>query len=223
MTGSSVRQPGSRLDPSKHAELPWRIAEVAPDFQLLDAWQLPAEGTLEEFADLRAIFSNFDPAADQGSKFSRALFALRDKLGQWLGWDDETNILPIPGCVETSLRERLRGDLAAERDETAGGTPFRPVYLTRDEWALELSNATVHAVLHLAWVPDADGRYRGQLGVYVKPRGWFGRVYMTLIAPFRHWIVYPALMRRIGAAWQARGKSRAAASRRPEESHRSKR
>jgi hypothetical protein len=28
---------------------------------------------------------------------------------------------------------------------------------------------------------------------------------MALIAPFRHWIVYPALMRQIRHAWDARG------------------
>jgi hypothetical protein len=45
---------------------------------------------------------------------------------------------------------------------------------------------------------------RAQLGVYVKPRGWFGPLYMAAIAPFRHYIVYPALMRQIGRAWDAR-------------------
>ena len=33
---------------------------------------------------------------------------------------------------------------------------------------------------------------------------------MALIAPFRHYIVYPALMRRIGRAWKARAEKRAA-------------
>lgn len=197
-------QVGSRLAPEKHGSLAWRIAEVAPDFQLIDAWLLPAEGTLEDFADLRAIFSSLKPGVDKGAKFASVLFALRNELGQWMGWDDETNALPIPGCTEISLRERLPSDLEAESDETAGEMPFRPVYLTRDEWALELSNSTVHAVLHLGWVLQADGRYRGQMGVYVKPRGWFGPLYMALIAPFRHWVVYPALMKRIGRAWQAR-------------------
>jgi len=27
---------------------------------------------------------------------------------------------------------------------------------------------------------------------------------MTLIAPFRHWVVYPALMRQIERAWNTR-------------------
>jgi hypothetical protein len=61
----------------------------------------------------------------------------------------------------------------------------------------------VHAVLHLAWVEQGEGRHRGQMGVYVKPRGKPGAIYMALIKPFRHLIVYPALLRQIGRAWQA--------------------
>jgi hypothetical protein len=193
----------ARLDISKHAAHPWRIAEIAPDFELIDAWALPAEGTLEDFARLDEIFSRLDDDDSSGSRASRFLFKLREWLGQLFGWDNELNTLPIPGCRETSLRERLPADLRAAIDDKAGGTPFRPVYRTSDEWAVELSNATVHAILHVGWVPQTDFSYRGQMGVYVKHRGWFGRLYMAAIAPFRHYIVYPALMRRIERAWQA--------------------
>jgi hypothetical protein len=62
----------------------------------------------------------------------------------------------------------------------------------------------VHGVLQLAWVEQGDGRYRGQMAVYVKPRGRFGAAYMAAIAPFRHHIVYPALRGEIGRAWDAR-------------------
>jgi hypothetical protein len=41
------------------------------------------------------------------------------------------------------------------------------------------------------------------MAVYVKPRGRFGRPYMAFIAPFRHWVVYPALMRQIERAWSS--------------------
>ena len=67
-----------------------------------------------------------------------------------------------------------------------------------------MSNGTVHAVLHLAWVEQDADQHRGQMGVYVKPRGRLGVTYMALIRPFRHLIVYPALMRQIGRAWEAR-------------------
>ncbi|MCH7483965.1 MAG: DUF2867 domain-containing protein [Chloroflexi bacterium] len=199
---------GARLETSKHGDLPWRIGEVAPDFKLIDAWALPARGTLDEFADLLEIFANLDPAADDGSRPSRALFALREWLGQRLGWDEKTNTLPIPGCDETSLRERLPADLQSVQGGTLGGTSFSQVFETPTEWAAEISNGTMHAILHLGWVKRKDGSYRGQMGIYVKPRGRFGTLYMALIAPFRHLIVYPALMRRIGRTWKARAQER---------------
>jgi hypothetical protein len=58
--------------------------------------------------------------------------------------------------------------------------------------------------MHLAWIDQGEGLYRGQMGIYVKPRGTFGAAYMALIGPFRHLIVYPALMRQIERAWEAR-------------------
>jgi len=85
----------------------------------------------------------------------------------------------------------------------AGG--FIPLYRTDDEWAAEISNATVHGVLHLAWVEEGGGRHRAHMAVYVKPRGRRGKAYMMLIGPFRHLIVYPSLTRAIGRAWDARG------------------
>ncbi|MCH8052167.1 MAG: DUF2867 domain-containing protein [Chloroflexi bacterium] len=195
---------GARLETAKHGDLPWRIGEVAPDFKLIDAWALPAGGTLDEFADLIEIFATLDPSADDGSRPTKALFALREWLGQRLGWDEKTNTLPIPGCDETSLRERLPADLQGVQGQALASTSLSPVYRTPTEWAAEISNGTVHAIIHLGWVRRKDGSYRGQMGIYVKPRGRLGPLYMALIAPFRHYIVYPALMRRIGRAWKAR-------------------
>ena len=61
----------------------------------------------------------------------------------------------------------------------------------------------MHGVLHLGWVEDGDGGYRGQLAVLVKPNGTFGRAYMAAIAPFRHLLVYPLMLRRIEREWRA--------------------
>ena len=85
-----------------------------------------------------------------------------------------------------------------------GSLPFEPLYRTDDEFAAEISNQTVHGVMHLAWADKGEGRYQGQMAVYVKPRGRFGRGYMALIAPFRHWIVYPALLRQTERTWNRR-------------------
>jgi len=141
--------------------------------------------------------------AREASPVNRLLFGTRLLLGRWFGWDDGA-ARPIPGRDEASLAERLPDDL---RDTAAGlrlGSSFSPLYRTGTEFAAELSNQTVHGVLHLAWVDHGHGRYQGQMAVYVKPRGRFGKQYMAFIAPFRHWVVYPALLRQIERAWQAR-------------------
>jgi hypothetical protein len=194
-----------RLSNSEHENHAWRIGEVAPDFRLEDAWALPVEGGAEDFDTLLEVMASLDPA-DMQSRATRALFGIRVRLGRWLGWDD-TPPLAIPRDTETTLSARLPADL---RNTTAGphlrprDFTFIPLYRTDIEWAAELSNRTVHAVMHLVWVETAEGRYRGQMGVYVKPRGRVGAAYMAVIAPFRHRVVYPALMRQIERAWNDR-------------------
>ena len=80
--------------------------------------------------------------------------------------------------------------------------PFTSLYLTEDEWAAEIVNRTVHGVMHVGWVPDESGAYRGQMAVLVKPNGLLGSTYMAAIAPFRHVVVYPAMLREIGRIWR---------------------
>jgi hypothetical protein len=85
-----------------------------------------------------------------------------------------------------------------------------PLYLLGDEFAAEIANRTVRAVMHAGWVPDGSGAYRGQLAVLVKPDGMLGAGYMAAIKPFRNLIVYPRMMRDMGRRWQAGGERRAA-------------
>ena len=42
------------------------------------------------------------------------------------------------------------------------------------------------------------------MAVLVRPNGALGRAYLAAIAPFRHLIVYPLMMRDIGRAWRER-------------------
>ena len=194
-----------RLPNAKHESHAWRIHEIAPDFRLEDVWALPVQGGAEDFATLVDVMASLDPA-NGASRATRMLFRIRLRLGRWFGWDDAAGRkLSIPGNTETTLSARLPEDL---RNTATGldfsSTSFTPLYRTDDEWAAEISNRTVHAVLHLVWIDKGGGRYRGQMGVYVKPRGRFGGVYMAVIAPFRHLVVYPALMRQIKQAWNVR-------------------
>jgi hypothetical protein len=193
-----------RLSNSEHESHAWRIREIAPDFRLEDAWALPAQGGAEDFAALLEVMASLDPAR-AGSWATRALFSVRYRVGGWFGWDDAPRALAIPDDTKSTLGARLPQDLRnTATGLDLGSYGFLPLYRTDTEWAAELSNRTVHAVMHLAWVEQGKGVYRGQMGVYVKPRGRFGAAYMAAIAPFRHWVVYPALMRQIGRAWNAR-------------------
>jgi hypothetical protein len=67
--------------------------------------------------------------------------------------DDDASKLPIPGCAETTLSARVPEDLrdTTTRPIAVSSTAFIPIYRTDDEWAAEISNRTVHALLHLAW------------------------------------------------------------------------
>jgi hypothetical protein len=193
-----------RLPNAVHESRAWRIREIAPDFTVEDVWALPVQGGAEDFQTLLEVMASGDPAHG-ASLATRVLFCVRWRLGSWFGWDDAAGELPIPGTNEASLAGRLPEDLrhtAADLDFRS--LPFAPLYRTDVEAAAELSNQTVHAVMHLAWVDQGEGRYQGQMAVYVKPRGRFGKGYMALIAPFRHRIVYPALMRQIERAWNTR-------------------
>lgn len=194
-----------RLPNAAHASRPWRIHEVAPDFELEDVWALPTPGGPDDFARLVKQFSARREASDS-PLIVRALFALRFKLGKIFGWDKQEAGV---GARVRSLRERLPPDL---REETSHGpdlnSSFSSVYQTRDEWAAEVSNQTVHAVMHLGWVRDGSGSgYHAQMAVLVKPNGLPGRAYMALIRPFRLAIVYPLMLRSIGQKWRGSERS----------------
>ncbi len=194
-----------RLPNSEHEAHPWRISEIAPDFRLEDVWALPVEGSAADFPALLEVMASLDPAHAE-SRATRALFGIRYRLGAWFGWDDAPSNAAANG-PKTSLRARLPEDLRDTASDLAlRSKDFTPIYLTDTEMASEISNRTVHAIMHVAWVPQGGGLYRGQMAVYVKSRGRFGQAYMAAIAPFRHRIVYPALMREIGRAWEARAR-----------------
>jgi hypothetical protein len=199
-----------KLPSAAHESRPWRIREIVPDFTLEDVWALPAHGEAEDFEALLELLAASDPANAE-SLPTRALWRLRDHLGAWFDLgrisapSNGPGALPIPGTSETSLAGRLPDDLRDTAEGVDfGSLPFVPLFRTDDEFAAEISNQTVHGVMHLAWADQGDGRYQGQMAVYVKPRGHFGRAYMALIKPFRYLIVYPALMRQTERTWKAR-------------------
>jgi hypothetical protein len=187
-----------KLPNSEQTSRPWRIHELVQDFRLLDVWALPTPGGPDDFPRLVEMIAASD-TAETPSRVARALWAIRWKLGEVLGWD-EVDEDDLPDWQ--MLRDRLPDGL---RDAPTGpefeALPFQSVYLLEDEWAAELANKTVHGVMHMSWVPDGEGAYRGQMSVYVKPNGLFGKAYLLAIEPFRHLVVYPPLLRELQRRW----------------------
>src|SRR3954453_20734404 len=177
-----------------HTSRPWRIHEVASDFRVEDVWELRVTLGSDDLPRLVEMILGGDPA--RAPRPVRALFAVRTQLGRLLGWDQ-----PATGADTRAptLRDRLPADLRDTPTPDSG--PFSPLYLVEDEFAGEVANRTMHGVLHLGRVPDAAGGYHAQMAVLVKPNGLLGRAYMAAIKPFRHLVVYPALIRQWERAW----------------------
>ncbi len=206
-----------RLPNTAHTSRPWRIHEIAPDFHVEDVWALPTPGGPDDFPRLVEQATTDGPetldakgryvgdgAGGVLSRASRALFELRWTLGDLFGWDDADGGV---GRRVPTLRDRLPADLrdAPPGPDPGAGVPMTSLYLTDDEWAAELANRTVHSIMHIGWVPDGRGGFRGQMAVLVKPNGRLGAAYMAAIRPFRLLVVYPALMRSVAREWRAGG------------------
>jgi hypothetical protein len=188
----------------QHLARPWRVHRVAADFALEDVWQFelgrPDGRGLDDFLDV--VWNNFREL--ERSPLGR----LRVWLGDRLGWDACPS-LPIPGCEEHSVVARLTGaEIAASFASPADPSPvpaagLTPIYRFADEALYEISNRTIHALLHVGWVAESSGDAGGALAVYVKHRGVASKLYMAAIWPARHAVIYPALVRGVERRWRA--------------------
>ncbi len=190
-----------RIDPAEYRRLDLRAHALLADVPLHDVWalDLPGGGTDRRIADVRALVD-----LGAANRATRALFALRLAIGRVLGWDRERPV--APSASPHSLLPAL-GDADRAASEVAPGTrdgPFRVVYVFAREAVSEIENATVAAWSVQALVPRPGG-YRFYWAIYVRPVGAITRAYMMAIDPFRHWIVYPSILRALRRGWDARG------------------
>ncbi len=199
-----------RIDKKIHSSHPWKVNKIAEDFILWDVWDIPISADNSKTQNFQAFYriamETFGKI-QKNKSLANFLFALRNWLGKIFPLDKNINTLPVPGCLETSVRSRLKSkDLGKSKKGNAiklnsSGLEFRPVYLYKDESLHELSNDTVHALIHVGWIKKMDTAYNATLAIYVKPRGLYGKIYLKLIEPFRRYIVYPAMMKAIMARW----------------------
>jgi len=193
-----------QISPTEFYALPLRAHAFLAGVPLHDVWavDLPKHRdgiTLSEF--IRRTSQEGSDAADAELKrlppLARALFSFRFFLGRIFALEAEPkNALAASFCNRLTPEDRARSLVVP-------GTPeglFRVVYRFENEQLLEVQNRTVHGAALSALAETADS-YRFYFAVYVCRGKWFTPFYMALIDPFRRWIIYPALLKRIRATW----------------------
>ncbi len=184
-----------RASPAEYLNLNLRAHELLHDVPLYDVSvvDLPGGGDGRSVAEIRA----FDSAAAP-SRIANSLFGVRRFLGRLFGWD-RVQLRP-----EESLLSRLSARDRRDSEVTPGTPvgPFLLLYQFPNEALIETRNATVHGYVCTALARTGTG-YRLYWGVYVLPVSWLTRPYLIAIEPFRRFIVYPAMLRRIRRAWLA--------------------
>ena len=193
-----------QISPAEFYSLPLRVHTFLADIPLHDVWaiDLPAHSDGVTLCDFlrRARENKSDRAGSEISRFpfaARALFGLRFFLGRILGLEAEPKDAPVASFGNRlTVEDRARSIV---EPGTAEGM-FRVVYRFENEQLVEIQNRTVHAAALSALAEKADG-YRFYFAVYVRPQTWITPLYMGLIDPFRRWVIYPALLKKIRADW----------------------
>ena len=186
------------INPREFLAQPLRVHSFLSGIPLHDAWATdlpcPQEGiTLREFFRRRSR----QKLVTKVSWPARTLFALRIFLGRIFSLDKNAH-----GSNQPSFADRLTTN-DRERSSVSAGTVegiFRVLYSFENEILHETANRTVHAATLFA-LTRSDRAYRLYFAVYVRKVSWLTPVYMALIDPFRHWIVYPAILRQIQQSW----------------------
>ena len=187
-----------RVAPAEFTRLPLRVHSFLADVPLRDvsAIDLAGGGSARTVGDVRALLSSGAASANGVTRF---LFSVRWALGRFFRWDDPDR------ARSDSFGSRLTAaDVArSRRPRGVSDGEFCSLYEFETESLSEVRNATVHAFLCTVLAQRGSG-YRLYFAVYVRPVSWLTAPYMAAIEPFRRFIVYPAMMRRIRAEWARR-------------------
>ena len=183
-----------RAAPEEYLSLELRAHQLLSHVPLYDVSvvDLPGGGDGRSLTDALHL-----QATTPRSRVERALYGVRHWLGRAFGWD-KARLSP-----QDSLVSRL-SETDRRHSEIPPGTPdgaFRIVYRFRNEQLSETRNATVQGYICVALAPRSSG-YRFYFAVYVIPVSWLTGPYLALIEPFRRFLLYPAMLRRIRNAWQ---------------------
>lgn len=186
-----------RVDPAEFEALDLQVHDVLKGVPLKDvsAIDLPGGGSGRSVEDLRAVLDQVMSGSASGPV--RALFALRRALGRVFGWDRDA-----PAEAKVKVSDRVSEQLRARSLRPPGSSDglFRLLYQLEDEMLGEISNATVHAFSCMV-LREVPGGHRFYWAIYVAPVSRFTPYYMALIEPFRRFIVYPSLLKRVRRVW----------------------
>jgi len=93
------------INKESHSEYLWKVNEIANDFNLWDVWEIPIEANNSEAENFKSFYKVVVEAfmkMQTRITLTSLLFTLRYWLGKVIPLDKNINILPIPGCNETT-------------------------------------------------------------------------------------------------------------------------
>jgi hypothetical protein len=186
-----------QISPTEFYALPLRVHTFLADVPLHDVWAVDLPTRRDGVTLFEFLRQASQGAINRLPPVARALIRLRLFLGRIFRLEAEPK-----DALAASFGSRLTPEDRARSFVASGTTEglFRVVYRFENEQLLEIQNRTVHAAALSALAEKAD-RYRFYFAVYVRPRKWITPFYMGLIDPFRKWIIYPALLKKIRATW----------------------
>ena len=186
-----------RVNSDEWNGLDLRVHALLAGVPLHDVWAVDLPGGRHglALADLRAVLAE---RVAMSNAAVRSLFSLRRAIGRVFGWERVREHSDPPPIFRDRLTEADR-KASLVPTGTADG-PFRVLYVLPHESASEIWNATVHAVSSYA-LEERENGYRLYWAIYVRSVGRITAPYMRLIDPFRRFIIYPALLRSVHAAW----------------------
>ena len=197
-------KPWSKASPEVYRALPLRAHAVLADMPLHDVWRVSLAGTSRDISMLEARSVALS-LAERGppSLPVQALVGIRRFLGSAFGWDD-----PPGDARETRAVNQAASSVAASslvRPGTKDG-PFTVLYVLPREAMSTIRNNTVEAWLVWA-ITDQPGGPEIIWAIHVRPVSIWTRPYLALIAPFRRFLVYPALLRAFRREWTRQPRS----------------
>src|SRR5919198_1105416 len=184
-----ARSYGVLVAPTEYLSLKLRAHELLKHVPLYDVStvDLPGGGSGRTIADVVALDATAPP-----SWIASLLYGARHFLGRVFAWD-QVSMDPGDSLVaRLSARDRRESEITPGSRDGA----FRLVYRFREEQLSEIRNATVQGYVCLVLRPMAGG-YRLYWAVYVVPVSWITTPYLAVIEPFRRFLLYPAILRRV--------------------------